>query len=155
MKKKRIIIVVAIIFFALLATFALQRHIWVFTTLAKLRRFDPNSQDSSVSFLTGEKHDDGRYFFSVNGEQTIRVGSNGWVHIITHSLHDEHAGIIVIGDQIYAIDHTGSIYQNKGHVCGEIGMLSRSATGFRSIDEFLSNSIQGHRAEAIEDWIEK
>ena len=40
----------------------------------------------------------------------------------------------------------------KGHVCGAIELESKSPAEFASIEDFLSNSIEGHRAGVFVQW---
>ena len=64
-----------------------------------------------------------------------------WVFIVTHSCHDEEYERIKrnkIGDISIAIDHTGSIFTNASHVCGDACFCATNGLPPLSSADFFS-----------------
>ncbi|HRZ41467.1 MAG TPA: hypothetical protein P5228_02050 [Bacteroidales bacterium] len=54
--------------------------------------------------------------YKLVGEGFIVFPDSGWVYLISASSHDQP----YVGDITLAMDHTGTFFLNRGHVCGGI-----------------------------------
>jgi len=111
----------------------MNRAQWKSETIQQLQNFQPAESTTLAEIHISKTSKTLRYELEQAG--LIRLGTNGWVYIKMHSADNEQNP--EIGDISLAIDHTGSLYQNDGHVCGGITLKSSTGNTFKSIDELL------------------
>jgi hypothetical protein len=114
--------------------------------MMKLREFEPYS----VPFIPVKKQADGRYLFVERDEGVVRVGEDGWVYLLMHSLYAYGKDV---GDEIYAIDHAGRMYRSRcGNLCSHQGLYASSANGYESVEDFLKSSLQSEHPDDFLEW---
>ena len=82
---------------------------------ARLRTFVP-AEDTPRAELTLDEDSDYRAAsYVIRGEGLVETSDGGWVYISTLSSHKDPQS----GNLILAIDGSGRLFENDGHVCGE------------------------------------
>ena len=107
------------------------RRAWIAKTLAHLRTFKP-SADTWRAERSIDK-ETGCVTYTLSRDGLVPIGRDGWIYIAAHSMHQEDG----IGDAILAVDHTGQLYANDGHVCQQMRFPTKSRKGFRTVEELL------------------
>ena len=102
---------------------------WVAATVQKLQSFRPSPETRRVEL----GYSDAYGIPGNEGSALIEFGANGWVYVLTHSSHNDER----IGDISIAIDNTGALWENLGHVCGGIRFGGRDGGGAKSPEEFF------------------
>ena len=117
------------------------RSDYIEKTIARLRAFKPTDNPThQVEELQGRFLHHGGF---------IPVGEDGWVYCIGRSFHEDpedsvHGGI---GEVNMAIDHKGSLYVNREHLCEGPAFWSASRHGLTSMKEFYAEKWIRYRLE--------
>ncbi len=84
--------------------------------IQSLRSFRPNEQAVVVELTEKEIDQSVKQSVRIIGEGFLQISNTDWIYFISTSSHtDANAG-----DMTLAIDQSGNVYQNDGHVCGGI-----------------------------------
>lgn len=111
---------------------------WKEETISYLKAISPTNTTRMAEIQIRGAAQVLRYY--IENEGLIKFGTNGWVYLKMHSsCYPTAKGSV--GDIVLAIDQDGNLYQNDGHVCDGILLVSVTGKEFQSIQEFLNTQV--------------
>ncbi len=90
--------------------------------------------------------------YKVVDEGLIKIGTNGWAYLKINSGCDTDREKAALGDMILAIDQDGNLYENDGHGCGGLLLISSTGKEFQTVQEFLSTLVYTEVFGVTEKW---